>query len=76
MAQVKICDICGEKIDPRLEKGFRVKMLKETFDYEGWRYKHWEEIDMCIFCLDKLRKMCTSRKIAPPCTPNNGMQND
>ena len=76
MAQVKVCDICGEKIDPRLEQGFRVKMLQETFDYYGWRYKRWEEIDMCIFCLDKLREMCTGRTVAPPCTPNNSMQND
>ena len=63
MALAIICDICGNQLKEEEDlEGFRVKRLVQVNGYDGWKYKKWEEIDMCPTCLEKLYKMCNEEK--------------
>lgn len=63
MARVKVCDFCNKILNEHIEQGFRVKILKSGYDYEGWHYKHWEEIDLCTDCMQELYNKCKAKKM-------------
>ena len=65
MADIKVCDICGSKIDFDNHEGLRAKQNK-TFrnPYAHCWYKKWVGLDLCPSCLSCITTLCCDKEFA------------